>query len=69
MKGINIQAYIRFTYAYGNSGIGNRVRLDVSKRHELPQEQWREIKDLLPGKVGDRGRTAVYNRTFFNDVL
>lgn len=38
-------------------------------RYELSTEQWNKIKDLLPGKVGDRGRTALDNRLFVNSVL
>ena len=38
-------------------------------RYELSTEQWKRIKNLLPGKVGDRGRTAVDNRNFVNAVL
>ena len=38
-------------------------------RYELNTDQWNKIKDLLPGKKGDRGRTAVDNRNFVNGVL
>lgn len=38
-------------------------------RYELSTCQWEKIKDLLPGKVGDRGRTAQDNRNFVNSVL
>ena len=41
----------------------------MSKRYELTQAQWQEIRDLLPGKPGDRGTTAADNRTFVNGVL
>jgi transposase len=41
----------------------------MTKRYELTKAQWREIKDLLPGKAGDRGRTAVDNRTFVDGCL
>jgi transposase len=41
----------------------------MPKRYELTDEQWEEIKGLLPGKEGDRGRTARDNRTFVNGVL
>ena len=41
----------------------------MTKRYELPQEQWREIDDLLTGKAADRDRTAVGNRIFVNGVL
>jgi transposase len=39
------------------------------QRHELTDEQWQAIKDLLPGKKCDPGRTAVSNRRFVNAVL
>jgi putative transposase len=39
------------------------------RRHELTDAQWEKIKNLLPGKAGDPGRTAVDNRLFVNAVL
>ena len=39
------------------------------RRHEITDEQWDRIKDSLPGKLGDPGRTAVDNRLFINAVL
>ena len=39
------------------------------RRHELTDEQWESIQDLLPGKAEDPGRTAVDNRLFMNAVL
>jgi transposase len=39
------------------------------KRYELTDAQWRLIKDLLPGKASDPGRTAVNNRRFVDAVL
>jgi transposase len=42
----------------------------MPKRYELTEAKWQQIKDLLPGKPGDRGRrTAADNRTFVNGVL
>ena len=38
-------------------------------RYELSTDQWEKIKEMLPGKKGDRGRTAVDNRNFVNAVL
>ncbi|RMX06086.1 IS5 family transposase [Allofranklinella schreckenbergeri] len=38
-------------------------------RYGLSQTQWERIEDLLPGKAGDPGRTAVDNRSFVNGVL
>jgi putative transposase len=39
------------------------------RRHELTDVQWERIKDFLPGKEGDPGRSAVDNRLFVNAVL
>jgi len=39
------------------------------KRYELSQAQWERIAPLLPGKLGDPGRTAADNRLFVNGVL
>ena len=39
------------------------------RRHEISDEQWNKIKDLLPGKPADPGRTAEDNRLFLNAVL
>ena len=39
------------------------------KRYELSEAQWRRIEPLLPGKVGDPGRTGADNRVFVNGVL
>lgn len=41
----------------------------MRRRHELTDEQWQLIEHLLPGKAGDRGRTAKDNRLFVNAVL
>ena len=41
----------------------------MRRRHELTDEQWEQIQDLLPGKAGDPGRTATDNRLFVNAVL
>lgn len=41
----------------------------MRRRHELSDEQWEAIRDLLPGKAGDPGRTACDNRLFVNGVL
>lgn len=39
------------------------------KRYELTEAQWKRIAPLLPGKVGDPGRSGVDNRVFVNGVL
>ncbi len=41
----------------------------MSKRHALSDAQWSQIKDLLPGKPGDAGRTAQDNRLFVDAIL
>ena len=39
------------------------------RRHELTDTQWNLIKDHLPGKRSDPGRTAMDNRRFVDGVL
>jgi transposase len=39
------------------------------KRYELSDAQWVRIRDFLPGKAGDPGRSAADNRLFVNGVL
>jgi transposase len=39
------------------------------RRHEITDEKWDTIKDLLPGKKGDPGATAKDNRLFVNALL
>jgi putative transposase len=39
------------------------------KRYELTEAQWLRIAPLLPGKVGDPGRSGADNRLFVNGVL
>ena len=41
----------------------------MAKRYELSDAQWALIAELLPGKKGDRGRTAKNNRVFVDAVL
>ena len=38
-------------------------------RYRLHDEQWEQIRDLLPGKPGDVGATARDNRRFVEAVL
>lgn len=40
----------------------------MSRRHELTDQQWDAIKDLLSGKKGDPGVTAQDNRRFVNAI-
>ncbi len=38
-------------------------------RHKINDEQWEKIKDHLPGKDGDAGRSATDNRLFIDAVI
>jgi transposase len=38
-------------------------------RHAISDDGWERIRDLLPGKPGDRGVTATDNRLFIDAVL
>ena len=38
-------------------------------RHALTDAQWNRIKDLVPGKPGDPGRSGEDNRLFVDAVL
>lgn len=39
------------------------------RRHEIKDEDWDRIRDLLPGQAGQPGVTAKDNRLFVNAVL
>jgi transposase len=41
----------------------------MARRYELSETQWEQIRELLPGKLSDPGRTASDNRSFVNGVL
>ena len=41
----------------------------VVRRYELKDADWTRLAPLLPGKVGDAGRSAADNRLFVNAVL
>lgn len=41
----------------------------MAHRHALTDVQWHRIKSHLPGRPGDRGRTASDNRLFIDAVL
>lgn len=41
----------------------------MAKRHALTDVQWKVIRDLLPGKEGDPGKTGEDNRLFVDAVL
>ncbi|CAN5856269.1 hypothetical protein BH23PLA1_BH23PLA1_20680 [soil metagenome] len=47
----------------------SHVERTAMRRHEIKDEDWDRIKDLLPGKAGDPGVTAKDNRLFVNAVL
>jgi hypothetical protein len=38
-------------------------------RHSISDEQWEWVRPALPGKIGDRGRSAADNRRFVDAVL
>jgi len=39
------------------------------RRYEIKDYEWVRLEPLLPGKVGDVGRSAADNRLFINAVL
>ena len=39
------------------------------RRYEIKDEEWARLAPLLPGKIGDVGRSAADNRLFVNAVL
>ena len=39
------------------------------RRHEITDQQWMAIRDLLPGQEGDPGVTAKDNRLFINAIM
>jgi transposase len=41
----------------------------VLRRHEIKDEDWERIADLLPGQPGQPGVTAKDNRLFLNAGL
>ena len=41
----------------------------MQRRHRLRDDQWEKIKDALPGKKGDPGRTCSDNRLFIEAVM
>ena len=45
------------------------MELPSIQRHEIGDEPWDRIKDLLPGKPSDPGWTAVDNHGFINAPL
>ena len=45
------------------------TRDEASMLYDLREDQWEMIKDILPGKKGDRGRTGCDNRGFIRAVM
>jgi transposase len=41
----------------------------MGKRYDLSDRQWERVRELLPGKIGDPGRSGRDNRQFVNGVL
>ena len=41
----------------------------MQRRHSLREDQWEQIKDALPGKKEDPGRTSADNRLFIEAVM
>lgn len=41
----------------------------MARRHELSDAEWDSVRNLIPGKVSDPGRTGDDNRRFLNAVL
>ncbi|MDQ1090440.1 transposase [Siphonobacter sp. SORGH_AS 1065] len=39
------------------------------RRYDITDQQWERIAALLPGKIGDVGRSATDNRLFINAVM
>lgn len=46
-----------------------KQELTAMRRYALRDDQWEQIKDLLPGKASDCGVTAKDNRLFVEAVL
>lgn len=41
----------------------------MMRRYEITDSQWERIAQLLPGRIGQVGRSATDNRLFVNAVL
>ena len=46
-----------------------KLREAILIRRVLTDQQWERIKDMVPGKAGDRGRTGKDTRLFIDAVL
>lgn len=45
------------------------ILYEAKMLYDVKDEQWERIKDSLPGKEGDRGRSAKDNRKFIAAVM
>jgi transposase len=45
------------------------AELAMLRRHEISDEKWEAIRELLPGQQGDPGATAKDNRLFVNAIM
>jgi putative transposase len=61
--------FILGVFRFSGKSVRRSVQGGTMRRHEITDEQWYRIKDLLPGKQGDPGRTATDNRLFVSAVL
>ncbi|MBF0480601.1 MAG: transposase [Desulfovibrionaceae bacterium] len=41
----------------------------MERRYSLADDQWDKIKDVLPGGIDDRGRTALDSRLFIDAMM
>jgi transposase len=41
----------------------------MNKRQRIRDDEWERIKEMLPGKPSDPGRTARDNRGFIDEVM
>src|SRR5450755_4673908 len=63
------------TQSDAREGAASNVRVQPidwvggTMRKQLRDDQWKQIEGLLPGKVGDRGRSGADNRLFVEAVL
>ncbi len=48
--------------------VRHAFRREIARR-ERRDDQWKRIKELLPSKASDPGRTAIDNRKFVDAVL
>jgi transposase len=44
-------------------------KIEAIVLYDLREDHWERIKDILPGKVGNRGRAGYDNRGFIRAVM